>query len=67
MNNVVQLRTLVQERASLTDEALFSPKMFRTALRRMLAHAQRERLGDTALTLELALTALDLDYERRRG
>jgi hypothetical protein len=41
--------------------------MFRSALRHMLAHSRGEGLENTAITLELALTALDVDYESRRG
>jgi hypothetical protein len=33
----------------------------------MLSHARQQGLPDTALTLDLALTALDGDYERRRS
>ncbi|WP_173973885.1 hypothetical protein [Magnetospirillum sp. LM-5] len=44
-----------------------SQKMFRTALVRMLSHARQQGLADTTLTLDLALTALDADYDRRRS
>ncbi len=65
MNNVVRLRSL--ERAIPTDDQPISQKMFRSALRHMLAHSRGEGLENTAITLELALTALDVDYESRRG
>jgi hypothetical protein len=67
MNNVVHLRDVVLDRSSLTDEPVVSRKMFRTALKRMLSHSRSEGLDNTALTLELALTALDVDYEGRRA
>lgn len=67
MNNVVQLRHLELEQANLIEAPLMSPKMFRTALKRMLNHARQQGLEDTSLTLDLALTALDADYERRRS
>lgn len=67
MNNVVSLRRLELETDSLIEASLMSQKMFRTALKRMLNHARQQGLADTSLTLDLALTALDADYERRRS
>ncbi|CAA7611644.1 hypothetical protein MTBLM5_10142 [Magnetospirillum sp. LM-5] len=67
MNNVVSLRRLKPESDSLIEAPLMSQKMFRTALVRMLSHARQQGLADTTLTLDLALTALDADYDRRRS
>jgi hypothetical protein len=67
MNNVVSLRRLELETDNRIDPPRMSQKMFRTALRRMLSHARQQGLADTALTLDLALTALDADYDRRRS
>lgn len=67
MNNVVSLRRLKPESDSLIEAPLMSQKMFRTALTRMLSHARQQGLADTTLTLDLALTALDADYDRRRS
>ncbi|OAN49640.1 hypothetical protein A6A05_13330 [Magnetospirillum moscoviense] len=67
MNNVVSLRRLKPESDSLIEAPLMSQKMFRTALVRMLNHARQQGLTDTTLTLDLTLTALDADYDRRRS
>lgn len=67
MNNVVFIRRSRPETAPATDDREMSRKMLRTALNRLHAFARTEGLGNTAMTLELAMTALDVDYDRERG
>lgn len=67
MNNVIYVRPGQLDLSVRTDNTGVSRKLVKSALNRMLAFARTEGLGNTAMTLELALTAVEVDYEERRS
>ncbi len=79
MSNVIQMpkRQTVRPAASrpaheATSENLdgvespVSRKLLKSALTRLLVFARSEKMENTAMTLELALTAVDVDCEAKR-
>lgn len=68
MNNVVYVRPARLEQSLPTDDGSgVSAKLLRSALSRLYQFARTEGLENTAMTLELAMTAIDVDYEDRRA
>ena len=67
MNNVIYVRPGLVDLSVPTEASGVSRKLVKSALNRMLAFARAEGLGNTAMTLELALTAVEVDYEERRS
>lgn len=68
MNKVLYLRP--QEpvlQSAFTEDESVSPKLLKSALVKLMGFARGNGLSDTAMALELALTAVDVDYERRRA
>lgn len=67
MNNVIYVRPGQLDRSVRTEDPAVSRKLVKSALNRLLAFARTEGLDNTAMTLELALTAVEVDYEDRRA
>lgn len=67
MNNVIYVRPGQMDRSTRTEDPTVSRKLVKSALSRLLAFARTEGLENTAMTLELALTAVEVDYEDRRA
>lgn len=65
MNNVIYVRPQL-DRTSRTRDPNVSAKLVKSALTRLLSFARSEGMENTAMTVELALTAVDVDYEDRR-
>jgi hypothetical protein len=66
MSNVIYVRPRL-EGASRYGDAEMTAQAMRGALVRLLANARGEGMENTAMTLELALTAIDVDLEERRA
>lgn len=66
MTNVIYVQPGQLERSTRTEDPTVSRKLVKSALGRLLAFARTEGLENTAMTLELALTAVEVDYEERR-
>lgn len=66
MNNVIYVRPQL-DRTSRVSDAVVSANLVKSALTRLLAYARGEGMENTAMTLELALTAVDVDYEERQA
>lgn len=67
MNNVIFVRPGRVDASVATENPAVSPKLVKSALNHLLAFARTEGLDNTAMTLELALTAVEVDYEERRA
>lgn len=65
MNNVIYVRPQLEGMSRVSD-ATVSANLVKSALTRLLAYARGEGMDNTAMTLELALTAVDVDYEDRQ-
>gem|GEM_PF-2539203 len=65
MNNVIYVRRQPGQ-ASHGGDPLVSAKLVKSALTRLLSFAHAEGMENTAMTIELALTAVDVDYEERQ-
>lgn len=65
MSNVIYVRPQLEGTSRISD-ALMSANQVKSALTRLLAYARGEGMENTAMTLELALTAVDVDYEERQ-
>lgn len=65
MNNVIYVRPKLEGMSRVSD-ATVSANLVKSALTRLLAYARGEGMDNTAMTLELALTAVDVDYEDRQ-
>ncbi|HTH17612.1 MAG TPA: hypothetical protein VL974_13225 [Magnetospirillum sp.] len=65
MNNVVYVRPQLEGTSRVSD-ARVSANLVKSAITRLLAFARGEGMDNTAMTLELALTAVDVDYEERQ-
>lgn len=65
MNNVVYVRPQLEGTTRVSDAGV-SANLVKSALNRLLAYARGEGMENTAMTLELALTAVDVDYEVRQ-
>jgi len=64
MNNISYVRPMAQHRLS-TNGPDETSQIFRSALLRLLAQARTEQMENTIMTLELALTAIDIDMEEK--
>lgn len=67
MNNVIYVRPGQLNRSMRTEDPGVSRNLVKSALARLLVHARTEGLENTAMMLELALTAVEVDYEDRRA
>lgn len=67
MSNVIYVRPAQLNRSARTEDPTVSRQLVKSALNRLLAFARVEGLENTAMTLELALTAVEVDYEERRA
>jgi hypothetical protein len=64
MNNVIYVRPQAAG-TSRGGDPMVSAKLVKSALTRLLSFAHAEGMENTAMTIELALTAVDVDYEER--
>lgn len=67
MNKVLYLRPQEPLQSAFTDDEGVSPKLLKSAVAKLMNFARAQGLADTAMALELALTAVEVDYERRRA
>lgn len=65
MNNVIYVRPQLDQ-TSRSHDPMVSAKLVKSALTRLLSFARAEGMENTAMTVELALTAVDVDYEERQ-
>lgn len=67
MNNVIHVHPAHIDRSVPAEDPAVSRNLVKSALNRLLAYARTEGLDNTAMTLELAITAIEVDYEERRA